>query len=182
MTTETISVLEEVGEVKSLRVRQNVADMLRYLRRPSIYRLLWIDSITINQADLEEKESQVKQMGAIYADARRVVIWLGPQRDSEHLIHTDTGDGRSSFQRYRLEPSLGLLKLPWFHRRWVIQETGLASEAILTRGTKSIEFQEFVRRIERLQRSSDAASTAFTPDDGVVVDRLRAMVNLQASS
>ncbi|KAI4705868.1 hypothetical protein J4E81_000753 [Alternaria sp. BMP 2799] len=184
MSTETISIIGEDGDVQSLRVRQNVAEMLRYLRISSSDRLLWIDSLSINQADLEEKESQVKQMGAIYADASRVVIWLGPLQNSGHLTHSYTENRRikSSFHKAGLEPSLGLLKLPWFHRRWIIQEAGLASEAILRHGIKKIEFQEFVRRIERLQRSAEAASTAFTPEDRVVVDRLRAMANLQTSS
>jgi hypothetical protein len=40
-------------------------------------RLLWMDSICINQANHEEKAQQVPMMGDLYQKARRVVIWLG---------------------------------------------------------------------------------------------------------
>lgn len=43
--------------------------------------LLWIDSICINQEDVEERNSQVKIMGDIYKNASTVVIWLGASDD-----------------------------------------------------------------------------------------------------
>jgi hypothetical protein len=176
-TTDTISVLQ-AGSARSLEVRRNVAEMLRNLRRPRSDRQLWIDSIAINQADLLEKESQVKQMGVIYADASRVLIWLGPESDSEESVQNENDD---NITQSALEPSIELIKRSWFHRRWVIQEVGLASEAIMVCGTKSIEFQEFVCRIERLQRLSETSSVAFIPTDKTVIERLRAMANLQLS-
>ncbi|RYP44603.1 hypothetical protein DL768_008952 [Monosporascus sp. mg162] len=40
---------------------------------------LFIDQICINQADEDEKASQVKLMGDIYTKCERVVVWLGPR-------------------------------------------------------------------------------------------------------
>lgn len=37
---------------------------------------LWIDSICINQKDVDEKSHQVQMMGDIFSQARRVLIWL----------------------------------------------------------------------------------------------------------
>ena len=39
--------------------------------------LLWVDSICINQVDLEERRRQVQQMADIYARCSRMVVWLG---------------------------------------------------------------------------------------------------------
>jgi Heterokaryon incompatibility protein (HET) len=40
-------------------------------------RLLWIDSLCINQNDIQERNCQVGLMGEIYAKADQVLIWLG---------------------------------------------------------------------------------------------------------
>jgi hypothetical protein len=59
-----------------LNVRRNVVEMLRYLRKGTTERHLWIDAICINRSDADEKGTQVNMMGSIYAQASRVLIWL----------------------------------------------------------------------------------------------------------
>jgi len=39
--------------------------------------VFWIDALCIDQNNTKEKNHQVKQMGKIYANAYRVVSWLG---------------------------------------------------------------------------------------------------------
>ncbi|KAK4452693.1 heterokaryon incompatibility protein-domain-containing protein, partial [Podospora aff. communis PSN243] len=46
-------------------------------------KLLWIDSICINQTDHQEKNVQVPMMGKIYSRAARVVVCLEPSPDAE---------------------------------------------------------------------------------------------------
>jgi hypothetical protein len=46
---------------------------------------LWIDALCINQADFDERATQVKLMGSIYSMANRVVIWLGPASEDSGL-------------------------------------------------------------------------------------------------
>ena len=96
------------------------------------------------------------------------------------MVRTDDG-GDTTTHDLGLEPFLGHISLFWFHRRWMLREVGLPSEAIAMCGAKSIEFQEFVRRVESLQRSSLAPSMTFASDGKVVVERLRPMANLQLS-
>jgi hypothetical protein len=43
--------------------------------------LLWVDALSINQADPEEKSVQVARMSSIYSSAQRVFAWLGPEAD-----------------------------------------------------------------------------------------------------
>ena len=44
---------------------------------PRESRVLWIDSLCINQKDIEERGQEVGIMGPIYAKAKQVLIWLG---------------------------------------------------------------------------------------------------------
>lgn len=62
-------------------VAPNLESALRHLRRQgrtrSQYRHLWVDAISINQSDIEERNKQVLQMYNIYNTARQVLVWLG---------------------------------------------------------------------------------------------------------
>ncbi|KAF2035405.1 hypothetical protein EK21DRAFT_10528, partial [Setomelanomma holmii] len=42
---------------------------------------IWVDHISINQQDDEEKTEQVGNMGRIYGAASEVIVWLGPAAD-----------------------------------------------------------------------------------------------------
>jgi hypothetical protein len=44
--------------------------------------LLWVDSICIDQSNLEERNSQVALMCRVYTQAESVVIWLGEEDES----------------------------------------------------------------------------------------------------
>lgn len=60
-------------------VTKNAEDVMRRLRptQPGKSRNLWIDAICINQTDDVEKAVQVQLMFEVYANAKRVNIWLG---------------------------------------------------------------------------------------------------------
>ena len=51
--------------------------VLRQFRSKTTYRTLWIDAICINQADLEERASQVSIMEHIYRNCSLCLVWLG---------------------------------------------------------------------------------------------------------
>ena len=42
----------------------------------------WIDALCISQADMEERNHQVKRMVEIYGQARAVVAWLGDSSEA----------------------------------------------------------------------------------------------------
>lgn len=65
----------------TLSVTRNLHEALVQLRDRFIDRVLWIDAICINQADLDERSCQVASMARIYAIASRVLVWLGPAGD-----------------------------------------------------------------------------------------------------
>ncbi|KAF5989206.1 heterokaryon incompatibility het-6 [Fusarium coicis] len=62
----------------------NLASALRALRYTNLPRIIWCDSICINQQDVIERSGQVQRMHDIYEFASRVVIWLGPATSWSH--------------------------------------------------------------------------------------------------
>ncbi|KAI0100813.1 heterokaryon incompatibility protein-domain-containing protein [Nemania sp. FL0031] len=60
------------------RVTPNLYSALSSLRKADHSRILWVDSICINQGDLGERTQQIMLMARIYAKAERTVVYLGP--------------------------------------------------------------------------------------------------------
>lgn len=60
-----------------LAVTSNLHAALLHLRNHRLQRTLWIDAISIDQGDTEEKSKQIPIMRNIYAQAQQVVVWLG---------------------------------------------------------------------------------------------------------
>lgn len=60
-------------------VTHNLFDALQFLRREPDpdQRPVWIDAISINQADIPERNRQLQMMPHIYSRADAVLIWLG---------------------------------------------------------------------------------------------------------
>ncbi|KAH8719455.1 heterokaryon incompatibility protein-domain-containing protein [Phaeosphaeriaceae sp. PMI808] len=55
----------------------SLAQALRQIRSQNESRVVWADSLCINQDDVSERSEQVQRMGDIFERAERVIIWLG---------------------------------------------------------------------------------------------------------
>ena len=71
-------------------VTRNLADFLHHVAASMVRDdvascVLWIDAISINQADDAEKSKQVQIMGDVYSKAASVMIWLGSATGDSHL-------------------------------------------------------------------------------------------------
>ena len=62
----------------SLKITKNLSLALRRFRLNDRVRHVWTDAVCINQDDNVERSKQVTLMGAIYRNAQRVLVWLGP--------------------------------------------------------------------------------------------------------
>jgi hypothetical protein len=56
----------------------NLFDALCHIRQPDARRNMWIDALCINQRDNKEKSKQIPMMRDIFANAKHVIVWLGP--------------------------------------------------------------------------------------------------------
>ncbi|MCJ1471782.1 hypothetical protein MMC13_000423 [Lambiella insularis] len=68
-----------------LRVSRNLELALQHLRKRAGIQPFWIDAISINQLDVEEKNEHVRGMRSICEHARAVIAWLGPATDGTDL-------------------------------------------------------------------------------------------------
>lgn len=135
---------------KPFPVTPNLANALRYLRQADKPSTLWVDALSINQIDDEEKSHQVQHMREIYEVASRVVIWLGKTSDDSDLamdliadIHrVGPQDYRANLEDAKSWKALGMLyRRPWWSRVWVLQETAVGpQDPIVGVGHKSLSW------------------------------------------
>lgn len=62
---------------RMLFITPNCESALLQLRRNTKYQSLWIDSISIDQTSVKERNEQVSIMAKIYKQATTVIVWLG---------------------------------------------------------------------------------------------------------
>lgn len=122
---------------------------LRRLRRRKSDRLLWIDSLCINQTKPVEKNGQVYILREIYARATKVVAYVGDEPpDSgpafsflkEITAFQPTPGNYPAIDKSVQDSVSALLKLPYFSRLWVLQETLMAREIELICGVHSVRW------------------------------------------
>jgi hypothetical protein len=164
------------------QVTRNLADALEALRHPNLVKVLWADALCINQEDIKERAEQVKLMGLVYWKARRVRIWLGRDDEKEeshraryaievirrlsniHLAASGTtAEDYKAYTSIRFDEPESiaetewtaihrLLDRVWFERVWVVQELGLARDAVFHCGDECFtrsELQEFTSLLNR---------------------------------
>lgn len=76
----------EVFEYPDLKLHlgPNLASAIRQLRAWNEV-TFWIDVMSINQVDVQERSQQVALMWKIYSFAKDVYIWLGPEQNDSGL-------------------------------------------------------------------------------------------------
>lgn len=141
-----------------LCIPKTCAEALRHVRhRKGLQRVIWVDSVCINQDDQEEKSSQVGMIANIFSRARQVIAYLGsPCQASRTALnwlrlvdqpqgHMPTeisrkrkyGDGDSDPDVHSMDGCaafMALLGRPYFRRMWPVLEFVVAQSVILQCG------------------------------------------------
>ncbi|KAI2622483.1 heterokaryon incompatibility protein-domain-containing protein [Hypoxylon sp. NC1633] len=166
---------------------------LRRVRLADAKRTIWVDQLSIDQEDLQEKANQVPSMGEIYSKTRQCLIWMGEIRpdisladasaalDIIRFMSTCEQDGASNAEiprcfaseqtlkgPMRAWASMCLKENPWWHRIWTLQEVILPSKACVLWGPLSIPWDVIVT----------AGSAGFAPIPNVSRPYLHIMNNL----
>ena len=103
-------------------VTDNLHAALLSLREPQLGRVLWIDAISINQQNDNEKSSQIPLIRAIYAQAAHVIVWLGEaMQDGDKALERIRSLGaESDMAPHEADDAcLRLLERKWLRRIWV---------------------------------------------------------------
>jgi hypothetical protein len=152
------------GIVASVTV--NLTRALEDIRLDHGTRVLWVDALCINQEDTRERNHQVKQMGAIYQRAERVVVWLGRPKSLKGANTASVLDSlEKSFdlglEYSAFQPNLkanwleltALCELPYWHRQWIVQEIGLAAELHVYHGRSYKDWKVFSKIRKEVERA-----------------------------
>ena len=140
-------------------ITTNLEMALRQLRSHSEDRVLWVDALCINQTDIAERNSQVRQMDSVYKLASRIVLWLGPEQEQTeqamNLIHIA---GEHHFEHYWFLESMesenglyafssvgSLLANVYWERLWIVQEIAFARAITIHMGRFTVEYDAFMK-------------------------------------
>lgn len=148
----------KTGQTGITRVRRNLFEFLVRASATEEYRRprWWIDALCIDQVRVDERNHQVQQMDSIYADAKRVHIWLGPEYAIARVFvllhrylkirHNKSFDN-DKFSRKFVNDRLcreGISRLrshPYWSRLWIIQEVLLSEDLLVVAGHFSIPWE-----------------------------------------
>lgn len=157
-------------EGTNMEITPNLYHALQALRMKENSRVLWVDSLCINQSDTKDKEIQISMMLEIYRSAQHVVVYLGePNTRSlalfsflnrnvheEDLVDSaieDLGLDKRDI-RELLEAYVHFCFLPWWNRIWVQQEYSLSpTNPTFHLGRNSIQASVLLRDWKMLQRN-----------------------------
>ena len=139
-----------------LPITRNCQAALRRLR-VAADRLVWVDSICINQFDSKERGHLVSLMMDICSSAARVVTYLGDRHDLSATIArpSNSGDQHSGPSSIDMR---AVLRMPYFSRIWVIQELVLSKTASLTFDEHTIHWQDFSSQAKTLSKNKEHGS------------------------
>ena len=146
-------------EGQRLPVTDNLYAALNRLRGHGLLGPLWIDAISINQSDANERGHQVSRMSSIFETATGVSIWLG-EADGvtmEVLVMELSPSGPTpalsteDHQRAKdLIKAIGSTTPSWWRRTWTMQEYILGRTHSFMFGKHRLTGRELLRLVEVL--------------------------------
>lgn len=139
---------------EALLIRSTLHAFLEVLCQHKQSLPIWVDSVCINQCDVQERNWQVSMMGDIYRQAARVKSWIGPSDVySDHVFTymkyhqneaflSSENSARATIKA--LESLETVLDRPYWKRLWVVQEMALAKELLILCGSRIVSWAHFV--------------------------------------
>ncbi|KAJ4308054.1 hypothetical protein N0V94_009513 [Neodidymelliopsis sp. IMI 364377] len=176
-----------VGD-KQLAVTESAYRVVCGLAPESGDQYIWCDFICINQSDWDERASQVKMMGDIYANAAKVTVFLNTASAvdydvcdlaSHHLQKVnrslelpqwDMTRQWTRFNKIKIHEngSLGwqalakIFERQYWSRAWVVQEIVLAKQLVVIFGDNEFSWDELVRFVEAFEDRGNDGSLDVT--------------------
>jgi hypothetical protein len=172
-----------------LEVTLNLYDALESLREVFGTIVTWIDSICINQQNLEEKNNQVQLMRVIYSTTELCLAWLGPESKQrgrafdflDQIYHAESKLGQDSFKWIQyiakvadrepysfLRTSSDLRDLlvynNYWRRVWICQEFVLPKKVMLVCGRRILN-SEVLKSVLSIFWAIERGAAASIPED-----------------
>jgi hypothetical protein len=151
-----------------MSVTPNLGAALRRLRSVSDPVILWVDAICINQANIQERNAQVRKMMNIYASAVEVCVWLGESYHNSSIafefaskVAKFSGQDLSKEilvpgNLKALKALVSLFKRSYWSRVWIVQEIARAKSITVYCGSASLPFSD-LRSLRKKMFDNDLA-------------------------
>lgn len=158
---------------KRLGVTQNLYNAMLNLRQTYPERRFWIDALSINQGDVDERNKQVRLMSRIYSSAEKVVAWIGEVPATLQMFKAVNGivylaevlqsDGLADVQThspavtpamydhtliFMAVASFYILSRRWFRRAWIVQELVVAKDFVILFGRHELAPEMLMKVME----------------------------------
>lgn len=150
----------------TIHITPNLRDALLRFRSKLNIRRLWVDAVCINQQDDDDKARQIPLMTEIYKRCSGVLVWLG--NDSRGSLSMESINAHSrqidhqDDERIMQEDVESLVSLPWFGRRWIVQEVVLNPNVTLFCNKSEIPWLRLLQVIRRSQNINGLLSVVKT--------------------
>ncbi|UKZ73881.1 hypothetical protein TrVFT333_001535 [Trichoderma virens FT-333] len=149
-----------------IHITPNLRDALLRFRSKLSVRRLWVDAICINQQDDDDKTKQIPLMTEIYKRCSGVLVWLGnDSHGSSSMESVNTYSRQIDHQndeRVIQDDLESLVRLPWFGRRWIVQEVVLNPNVTLFCGESQIPWLRLLQVVRNSQNMSGLLSVVKT--------------------
>lgn len=125
----------------------NLFDALHCLRGRGESGFFWIDALCVNQADLSERNKQLKLMSITYSRATSVMVSLGLKYAK---LQTQLSKARSPSEKQMAERQLArdLIHDDYWSRLWTIHDIGHARKVQICYGTQTTPWNAFIAFIK----------------------------------
>lgn len=140
-------------------VSDEVHEILRTLRYRRKDRIIWLDSICIDQTNIDEKAWQIGLMRQIYSSSEQVIAWIAVMRQLPFLpgpfsslaelaaLNESADNFSQSFLHGdlcgELRASIISLTNEFFFRTWIIQEIALANKLTIKFRSDETSWDDF---------------------------------------
>ncbi|KAK5713159.1 hypothetical protein LTR15_011522 [Elasticomyces elasticus] len=131
-------------------IRKNLWRFFDQVNRTNTVQLpMWIDALCIDQTSAVEVTQQISLMGRIYAQATKVVVWLGPAHSDSDLAMralTNINARRNQDKFWNQAGGLAVARLcnrAYWTRLWIFQEIMLAKDIELLCGKHVLPWTAF---------------------------------------
>ncbi|KAL6908483.1 heterokaryon incompatibility domain-containing protein [Trichoderma evansii] len=147
-------------------ITPNLRDALLRFRSKLNVRRIWVDAICINQQDDQDKVRQIPLMTQIYRRCSGVLVWLGNDSQGSSSMESINAysrqiDHRDDIQDIQQDIET-FIRLPWFGRRWIVQEVVLNPNVTLFCSQSEIPWLRFLQVVRHSQNVSGLLSVVKT--------------------
>ena len=143
-------------------IGKNLLEFLQCAREEPSSRTFWIDAISINQEDTDEKSLQVQMMGSIFSCAKVVLTWLGvPTQALTHMMYMIGVYGSVPLEQMLQVAAYDTLfwngfqdftSLDYWKRAWTVQEFITTNQHMLVAGSSSVARQDFAKVLQHISK------------------------------